>query len=132
MVGGIVNDNIVFPVLDLIRKEMKSQGYRFDGIPSVILHRDHPLDRYIVTAANLMYESGLEEEIILSRGSDDETTYPEGVEVGHPEYEFCRYWRLTEVTITYFRQGEELIESYTIRLFYNKDGLLESTDVSRM
>ena len=129
--GGIVNDNIVFPVLDLIRKELKV----FDvdhGIPSVILYRDHPLDDEIVTAAELTYESGLVEEIILIRGSDDESTYPEGIKPNHPDYEYCKYWRLTSVTISYYNKGENTQRRYEIDLNYDRRGLLESTTVTKI
>jgi len=132
MQGGIVNDNIVFPVLDLIRKEMKNQGFEFIGIPSVILYRDHPMDDEVVTAAELTYESGLVEEIILMRGSDDEETYPEGVKSNNPDYDFCRYWRLTSVTITYYNKGENLQRRYDIDLHYDKKGLLVSTTVTKI
>ncbi len=129
--GGIVNDNIVFPVLDLIHKEMKEQGVDF-GIPSVILYRDHPLDDEIVTAAELTYESGLVEEILLTRGSDDESTYPEGLKPSHPDYNFCKYWRLTAVSISYYNKGENAQRRYEIDLHYDKNGLLASTTVTKI
>ena len=131
MHGGIVNDNIVFPVLDLIRKEMKEQGVDF-GIPSVILYRDHPLDDEVVTAAELTYETGLVEEIILTRGSDDVATYPEGLKPNHPDYKYCKYWRLVAVSIAYFNKGENAQRRYEIELNYDKRGLLESTTVTRI
>lgn len=129
--GGIVNDNIVFPVLDLIRREMKDSGYEF-GIPSVVLYRDHPLDDEIVTAAELTYESGLVEEIILVRGSDNESTYPEGLKPNHPDYEYCKYWRLTSVIISYYDKGSNSQRRYEIYLNYDKRGLLESTTVNKV
>ena len=131
MHGGIVNDNIVFPVLDLIRKEMKEQGVDF-GIPSVILYRDHPLDDEVVTAAELTYETGLVEEIILTRGSDDVATYPKGLKPNHPDYKYCKYWRLVAVSIAYFNKGENAQRRYEIELNYDKRGLLESTTVTRI
>ena len=131
MFGGVVNDNIVFPVLDLIRREIRDKGVDFNGIPSVRLYREHPLDDEIVTTATLTYESGLIEEITLTRGSDDESTYPEGLKPKHPDYEFCRLWRLTQVGITYVNKGGEPIGRYLIGLFYDKRGLLERTSVNR-
>lgn len=130
--GGIVNDNIVFPVLDLIRKEVSEQMGVDHGIPSVILYRDHPLDDEVVTAAELTYESGLVEEIILMRGSDDESTYPEGIKPNHPDYEFCKYWRLTSLTLSYYNKGENTQRRYEIDLHYDKRGLLESTTVAKI
>jgi hypothetical protein len=129
--GGIVNDNIVFPVLDLIRKEMKEFGLDH-GIPSVKLYRDHPMDDEIVTAAELTYESGLVEEVILIRGSDDESTYPEGLKPNHPDYEYCKYWRLTSVTISYYNKGMNFQQRYEIKLNYDKRGLLASTVVIKI
>lgn len=129
--GGIVNDNIVFPVLDLIRKEVKEFGIDH-GIPSVKLYRDHPLDAEVVTAVELTYESGLVEEIILIRGSDDESTYPEGLKPTHPDYEYCKYWRLTGVTISYYNKGTNFQQRYEIDLIYDKKGLLDSTTVRKI
>ena len=132
MYGGIVNDNIVFPVLDLIRKEMKDQYGVDHGIPSVILYRDHPLDDEVVTAAKLTYESGLVEEIVLSRGSDNISTYPEGITSKHPDYAYCKYWRLTSVMLSYFNHGEDSASKYTIDLNYDKKGLLQNTVVTKI
>ena len=129
--SGIVNDNIVFPVLDLIKQEMKNKIGTDHGMSSVILYREHPLDDEVVTSAELTYEDGLVEEIILNRGSDDETTYPEGLTPNHPDYDYCKYWRLTSVIISYFWHGEDSAGSYTIGLSYNKKGLLESTTVTK-
>lgn len=131
MFGGIVNDNIVFPVLDLIRRELRDKGCEMTGIPSVRLYREHPLDDEIVTSATLTYESGFIEEIGLTRGSDDESTYPEGLKPRHPDYKFCQLWRLTQVGITYVNKGGDPIARYLIGLFYDKRGLLESTTVNR-
>lgn len=132
MQGGIVNDNIVFPVLDLIRQELRDQGKIDHGVPSIVLYRDHPLDDEIVTSAKLTYESGLVEEIILSRGSDDESTYPEGVKQGDHEYNYCKYWRLTSVVFSYFKHDEDPGRSYTIDLNYDKKGLLKSTTIIKI
>ena len=132
MYGGIVNDNIVFPILDLIRQEIKDQYGLDHGIPSVILYRNHPLDDEIVTAAKLTYESGLVEEMILNRGSEDESTYPEGLKSRHPDYAYCKYWRLTSVMLSYFMHGEEALKKYVIDLNYDKKGLLASTELTRL
>ena len=131
MFGGIVNDNLVFPVIDLIRREMRDRGCGLDGMPSVKLYREHPIDDEIVTAATLKYESGTIEEIILHRGSDDVSTYPEGLKPRHPDYEFCQLWRLTKVSIIYVSPGGDPIAQYLIGLFYEKRGLLDYTTVDR-
>lgn len=131
MQGGIVNDNIVFPILDLIRREMKDLEVD-DGIPSVKLYREHPLDNEVVTAAELTYESGLVVEIILIRGSDDESTYPEGIKPNSLEYEYCKYWRLTTVILSFYGKGKNSQRRYEIHLNYDKRGLLESTTVVKI
>lgn len=131
MNGGVVNDNVVFPVLDLIRKELKTSGASFDGIPSVTLYRDHPLDEYVVTGATMIYESGMIEEVGLTRGSDDESTYPEGVDESHHDYTYCKLWRLTTVYLSYLNKGGDPIAQYIINLAYDKKGLLESTSVQK-
>lgn len=132
MFGGIVNDNIVFPVLDLIRREIRDRGYDLGGIPAVVLYREHPLDDEIVTSATLTYESNIVEEIVLTRGSDDESTYPEGLKPRDPDYTYCQLWRLTKVNMSYVNPGGELIVGYVIGLYYDKRGLLERTTVSRL
>lgn len=132
MFGGVVNDNLVFPIIDLIRREMRDKGNGMDGMPSVKLYREHPMDDEIMTSATLTYESGMVEEIGLTRGSDDVSTYPEGLKPRHPDYKFCQLWRLTQVSIIYVNPGGEPIAQYQIGLFYDKRGLLDHTTVNRM
>lgn len=129
MFGGVVNDNIVFPVLDLIKRELNSQGYNFDGIPSVNLYRDHPLDNTRVTSIDLIYESGVRETIILGLGSEDIYSYPKDVTPNSHDYEFFRYYRLNEVTVTYYNKGGGVIANYKIGLNYDYNGLLVGTSI---
>lgn len=63
--AGIVNENIVFPVLDLIHRELRkysstsnSNSSPLEGEPSVTLYREHMQDPDRVTGADLFYESG--------------------------------------------------------------------------
>jgi len=131
--GGNVNDNIVFPVLDLIRQQVKERAnVDLKGMPSIKLYRDHPLDDEVVTAVELTYENGLVEEIILVRGSDDDSTFPEGVNLNHPDYNYYKYWRLTSVLISYFNKGENAQRKYEISLIYDKRGLLQGTTLTKI
>lgn len=138
--AGLVNDNIVFPVLDLIKDAIRDhlikyhmeEGDPFQGTPSVELFREHPLDDEKVTGATLTYESEYALDIVLEYGSDDESTYPEGVDSSHDDYEYYRYWRLTSVTTALISPAGEELVSYNIGLNYDKRGLLTGTTVARI
>lgn len=68
-----VNDNIIFPILDLIKQEVYKAQYinPFEGVPSVVLRREHPEDssKVIVTGATLTYHSGYVVHINLFFGA---------------------------------------------------------------
>lgn len=132
--AGLVNDNIVFPVLDLIRAEMRKMDTNyvdpFLGYPSVELYREHQLDPERVTGAQMVYESGYIVDVFMKFGSDDETTYPDNV--SSYDYDYYKYFRLTETTLVTLNPDGDTVASYNIVLNYNNIGLLTGTDVSRI
>lgn len=131
---GIIDNNLVYPILDLIHREMrKFQNSEEDlGVPTVTLYRDDPHDPDRVTGASLYYESGHTMEISLSFGTDDDSALPEGVTPGHPEYEYYKYHRLSKVSVTMLNPDGVEIDSYVISLNYDNRGLLVNTDLLRV
>lgn len=137
--AGIVNENIVFPVLDLIRAELRKLHLSekviqdpFEGIPSVTIFREHPLDPEVVTGAELLYDSLYVMDIYLKFGSEDESTYPDGVDINHHDYDYYRNWRLTHVTTSVLDPNGDTIITYHISLNYDNRGFLTGTTVSRI
>lgn len=134
---GISNESLIYPVLDLVRAEIKkyikeTDSDPFDGIPSVSLIRDYPFDEELVTGAELYYESGYRVLILFRRGTDDESKIPESIDENHPEYEYYVSIWLTEVYIIFYDADDNVIANYVISLNYNEKGLLEGTSVTRV
>ncbi|WP_427052005.1 hypothetical protein [Paenibacillus sp. TC-CSREp1] len=137
--AGIVNENIVFPVLDLIHRELRkfsstnsSSVSPLEGEPSVTLYREHIQDPDRVTGADLIYESQWKVSIWLQFGSEDEDDFPSTVGYDHPDYEFYRYYRLTQVTARTFDAEGEAVFTYSIVLIYDDEGRLTGTNVNRI
>lgn len=137
--AGIVNENIVFPVLDLIHREINKymsinnmEGNPFDGEPSVTLYREHPMDAERVTGADMLYESMWKISIWMKFGSEDDTGFPAGVGYAHPDYSYYKYFRLTQVTARTFNPGGESVVTYHIGLNYDDEGRLTGTSVNRI
>lgn len=87
--AGINSNTLVFGVLDLIKKEIRrnnavgsmyestelqddAAGGPLDGVPSVILNREHPLDPDTLTGAFLYYPSEWRVEIYMGLGMSAE------------------------------------------------------------
>ncbi|PYE51409.1 hypothetical protein HUB98_05330 [Paenibacillus barcinonensis] len=137
--AGIVNENIVFPVLDLIHRELRkfsstnsSSVSPLEGEPSVTLYREHIKDPDRVTGADLIYESQWKVSIWLQFGSEDEDDFPSSVGYDHPDYEYYRYYRLTQVTARTFDAEGEAMFTYNIALNYDDEGRLTGTNVHRI
>lgn len=132
--SGIVNDNVVFPVIDLIRRELKKRENidPFNGVPSVNLFRDHPLDDEKVTSAEMSYESGYTVNVYMEFGIKDSSELPDGVSVQDPGYDYYANWRLRSVNITALNPEGYSVSSYDIFLIYDKKGLLTNTRVRRI
>lgn len=72
---GINDSTLVHGVLDLIEQRLKktsSVSNEWDGTPSVLISREHPLDEWVVTTAMLHYPSGYTVSIVLNRGMTPE------------------------------------------------------------
>lgn len=137
--AGIVNENIVFPVLDLIHRELRkfsstnnSSLSPLEGEPSVTLYREHTQDPDRVTGADLFYESEWKVSIWMKFGSEDEESFPSSVGYDHPDYEYYKYYRLTQVTARTFDAGGDEMSSYNIVLNYDEEGRLTGTSVHRI
>lgn len=130
MVGAIPNENIIYPIIDLIRREVRNfTGLSDDDIPDVTLYRNHPMDEEVLTAVDLDYANGFSEHIVLGLGSEDESTYPEGIKAN--EIDYYKHFRLTSVSITVFNPSGLVVKEYIIRLNYDNKGLLKGTTVIR-
>ncbi|MCF7753448.1 hypothetical protein KQ941_03255 [Paenibacillus xylanexedens] len=137
--AGIVNENIVFPVLDLIHRELRkyssisnSNVSPLEGEPSVTLYREHMQDPDRVTGADLLYESAWKVSIWMKFGSEDEEDFPSGVGYSHPDYDYYKYFRLTQVTARTYDPSGESVFTYNIGLNYDDEGRLTGTSVSRI
>lgn len=72
---GINDTTLVHGVLDLIEQKLKSTSSKnneWEGTPSVLIGRDHPLDEWVVTSARLHYPSGYNVLVTLNRGMTEE------------------------------------------------------------
>jgi hypothetical protein len=140
--AGISNDYLIYPILQLIREEIKKNnttnlssattGDPFDGEPSVALYRRHPLDDQRVTGAVMMYDSGYRVEIIMNLGSDDPSTFPVDVLPDSPDWEYYSIWRLNGVNMSTFTPDDDPLVTYLISLNYDDRGLLIGTTVDRI
>lgn len=129
MIGPKSNQNIIYPVLDLIRREIAALSGDL-GIASVKLHRNHPIDPETVTSADLFYLSGEHHHVALTLGSTDESTFPS--RMTKADYEFCRFFRLNSVLISHVSNGGGNVGGYIIDLYYDKNGLLDRTNVTEL
>lgn len=77
---GINDNTLVHGVLDLIDHRLRSNRpitnvnakEKWEGTPSVLLFREHPLDEWVLTSAKLIYPSGYTALITLNRGMTEE------------------------------------------------------------
>ena len=71
---GINDNTLVHGVIDLIDQRLRNSlppgpaKEKWEGTPSVILFREHPLDDWVLTSAKLIYPSGYTALIVLNRG----------------------------------------------------------------
>lgn len=134
--AGIMQDNIIYPVLDLIRREIKNYNTVgnnndvFDGEPSIILYREDVRDSDRVTGADLTYESGWMLSIFLKYGTDD----PNLITVSESDYNyiFQKYDRLYQVIISTLNIEGETVVTFNIRLNYDNEGRFTGTEVNRI
>lgn len=135
---GIIQDNLLFPILDLIRSEIQKNnnaqadvmvaGDPFGGTPSVTMYREHPLDPEVVTGATLKYnDSGYSQEIFLYFGLDSVDISPDD-----PNYDYVRSWILRSVRINSISNEGKLIQSVHISLNYDSNWRLTGTTVARI
>lgn len=134
--AGIAGENMVFPILDLIEQKLQDFGVGdkdiFLGYPSIQLIRGHPMDEDRLTSAIMRYDSGYIMEVQLTHGSDDETTYPTDMEIPYFDYEYYKYFRLTEVMLLLSKESGSTVATYHIVLNYNSKGLLDSTQATNI
>lgn len=70
----IVNENLIYSILDLIRKELKKHYIQngsqspFNDIPSAVLFREHPQSDTIITKVELNYTNEYFSQIHLIYG----------------------------------------------------------------
>ncbi|MGA4519192.1 hypothetical protein ACPA0F_18200 [Solibacillus silvestris] len=72
---GINDNSLVHGVIDLIDQRLRgnrSTKEKWEGTPSVLLFREHPLDEWVLTSAKLIYPSGYTALITLNRGMTEE------------------------------------------------------------
>lgn len=137
--AGIANDYLIYPILDLIRAEVRKSNTvgsteidPFAGEPSVLLFRDNAADPERVTGANIDYESGYAVQVFMTFGSEDATTYPINIGPDDPDWEYFTTWRLTNVTSVALNPSFEPLVTYSISLNYDGRGLLMGTTVDRI
>lgn len=141
--AGIVNDNLIYPILDLIQREIRvalanqqlnnggsysDPDYTpveistdpFAGIPSVVLERNHPNDssKTILTKVTMTYSSFYRIEI--------------GLEYGVNSLNTSFAWALTKVIVSALDPFNTLVVKYEISLSYSQDNILQSTSVQRV
>lgn len=137
--AGIANDYLIYPILDLVRSEIKKSRVSmsaeidpFAGEPDITLFRDSAADPERVTSATIQYESGYSMEVHLQFGSDDPTTYPIEVTPDDADWEYYTTWRLTAVTTIALNPAFEPLVTYLISLNYDARGLLTGTTAERI
>ncbi|MBO9598580.1 MAG: hypothetical protein J7559_12290 [Cohnella sp.] len=133
--AGIIQDNMIFPILELIRNEIRKNNQfinqatatsdPFEGNPSIQLYRDHPLDLDKITGARLMYPSGYTQDVFMFFGTEE-------ADPGRSDYDYIRSWLLRSVRLHSMDTDGGLIESLHIRLNYDHDWRLTGTSVSRI
>jgi hypothetical protein len=140
--AGIVQDNLMFPILELIKDELRkysqtttavaSGGDPFGGTPEVTLYRTHPLDFDKVTGANMQYDTGYSQEIYLSFGIEDYTELPVEFDPEDNNWEYVTQWLLRRVIAVSVSPTGETIASVQIRLNYDSKWRLTGTSVSKL
>lgn len=121
--AGIINDQLIFPILDLIQREINKSmagievtsgqgGGPLSGIPSVVLERKHPADtsNTILTRAVAYYPNGFTMDVGLIY--DDS-------------------WVLQMVTVAVLNPGKKPVEVYDIILRRDDRGILVAADVEQ-
>lgn len=129
--AGVVNDYLIYPILDIVRREIRIALAKSDsggggeetvenlladpfaGIPSVALERKHPDD-----------SSGT----ILTRVV---STYPSGYVLDTSLQYFSDRFVLQSVTIAAITPDGDVIAVYEINLLYDERGILSGTDTQR-
>lgn len=117
----IVNENLVYSILDLVRKELKKDhsdhgsSTPFNDVPSAVLFREHPQSDVVVTKVELNYSGDYLAQVHLIYGG-----------MGNP-------FILDRVALIGYKYGddeelEELIRYYII-LSRDERGLLTGVDV---
>lgn len=135
--AGAVNDYLIYPILDLIRGELKKinsnvQGDPFSGEPSITLKRLDLKDPDRVTGVTLTYESGYVVDMFLVFGTNDPSTIPLSVDVTDPDYDYYLNDRLNEIVI-YTKSPElQILSTYCISLNYDiETGVFLGTTAQR-
>lgn len=131
---GIAQDYLIYPILDIVRQELRRHGSRttnvinlsLDETPSVEIVRGHPLDAKAIVGAFLYYSSGTTVQIDLNRGAEEE------IDPSHPDYDYLTNWRLSSVTVTTYDSSDNVALTLVIRLNYDSEGLFHSTEVLRL
>jgi len=139
---GIVQDNLMFPILELIRDEIRRYDQRqtnvsggadpFEGTPSSTLYREHPADPDVLTRVFLEYPSGYTVDIILSHGLDDGELLPLGFDESHPDWEFVTQWKLSKVRATAFNTEGNIVSVIQVKLNYDDSWRLIGTTAYRI
>ncbi|BAU28166.1 hypothetical protein DFP93_101243 [Aneurinibacillus soli] len=125
--AGIVNDYLIYPVLDLIKAGVKDAMSNvkdaedgidfFNGIPSVELIRDHPNDssKTFLTQVIQTYENGYVMSVRLLYG-DDSSPYHK--------------WRLSGVISSLMNEEGELVLQHELVLLYGERNEVKFADVT--
>lgn len=141
VMAGIIQDNMMFPILELIRGEIRkslqsqattSEADPFEGVPSASLYREHPLDPDILTRVHLEYPSGYVVDVYLYHGFEDISELPDGFNESDHDWEYVTKWMLRSVRVTSLNTEEEIVMSLNIRLIYDSRWLLTETEVNKL
>lgn len=128
--AGIVNDYLIYPVLDLIRAGVKEavtniaddrDGIEFfSGIPSIELIRDHPDDssKTFLTQVIQTYDNGYVMNVRLIYGEGAISPYHK--------------WRLSSVITSLTDEGGELLLQHETTLHYGERNEVEYTEVTHL
>lgn len=126
MVGSF-NNSMVYPIMELIKKELKHMKREeipkyLDDIPSVELHRESRTDPDEVTGATFSYGGGYTVEMYLHRGNSDPKTFPVGIAKSHPDYHYYKFVRLSMVSSSLLSSDSELLVTVNMEMLYDSKG----------
>jgi hypothetical protein len=130
---SIFNNNSTYPVIDLIRRELRKQGMSDDKIsfdldksPNVSIYRNNPDDKYTVTDVVEDY-GDFKVAYSIGRGYLNPVVDPT-IPVG--ELDFMNKERVNSIGVSLII-SDKTTKAYTIGLNYDGNGLITGTQVTQ-